>query len=334
VPPQDPQPNRPHLTLLRADEPQPPAVEASSRQGQVRRVLWAVLALNLIVAAGKIAFGVLSGSLAIAADGFHSLLDGAGNIVALVGSAVAARPPDPNHAYGHQRYETLTSLGIAGLMLLAVFALVQEAWARLHSGHTAEVTAASFAVMGATLAVNVFVTVWERRSAKRLSSSLLAADAKHTSSDILASLAVIGSLVAVALGVARADAAISLVIAAAIAWGAWTIVRDASLMLTDATAAEPDIIANAVRTVAGVKGTHNIRSRAADGHVWVDLHIQVDPRMPVDEAHEIASQVAQRVENEFHDPTDVTVHIEPANERHLSEKRGYDPHLFGRNRRP
>jgi cation diffusion facilitator family transporter len=296
-----------------------------TRQRGVRGVLLAVLCLNLAVALAKIIFGYLTGSLAIGADGFHSLLDGGANVVALVGLAIAARPPDPNHAYGHERYETLATLGIAGLMLLTLFGIVQQGWSRLHSGATADVTALSFVVMLVTLAVNVAVTLWERRAARRLGSSLLAADARHTTTDIVTSLAVIASLALVELGVGRADALVALAIAAAIAWGAWTIVRDASLVLTDATAVQHERIERAVRDVSGVRGAHNIRSRGGEGNVWVDLHIQVDPSMPVDRAHEIASEVAERVEAEIGDPADVTVHVEPADERHLRDERGYVP---------
>ena len=302
-----------------------PRVTTRERESGIRFVLLVVLVLNLAVAVAKIGFGFLSGSLAITADGFHSLLDALANVVALVGIVVASRPPDPNHAYGHHRYETLTSLGIAGLMLLALFGLVQGAWSRLQSGGAPDVSTLSFVVMGVTLSVNVAVTLWERRAARRLSSTLLMADARHTTSDILVSISVIASLIAVQIGYEWADAGITLVIAAAIAWGAWSIVRDASLVLTDAVAAEADVIADAVRSVPGVRGTHNIRTRGAEGYVWVDLHVQVDPGLPVTDAHEIASAVARRIEDQIGDPADVTVHIEPADEQHLRAERGHDP---------
>lgn len=295
------------------------------RQRRVRFVLLAVLGLNVAVAAAKITFGLAIGSLAMSADGFHSLLDGLSNVVALIGLAVAARPPDPNHPYGHFRFETLTSLGIASFMLLALFGILQGAWSRLQGGGTPDVTTLSFAVMGITLAVNVFVTTWERRSGRALNSSLLIADARHTMTDIFVSLSVIGSLLAVSIGWGWADLAVSAVIAVAIGWGAWSIVRDASLSLSDEAVREADEIEQVVLTVPGVEGTHNIRSRGAEGRVWIDLHIQVDPKLNVDRAHDIASDVARRVEDEFNRPADVTVHIEPATEEHLRHERGYDP---------
>ncbi len=320
---------RAHLRVIDGGNEPPrdeqPRVATREREHGIRVVLMTVLALNLAVAVAKIGFGFYSSSLAITADGFHSLLDALANVVALVGIVVASRPPDPNHAYGHRRYETLTSLGIAGLMLLALFGLVQGAWSRLQSGGEPDVSTLSFIVMGVTLSVNVAVTLWERRAARRLSSTLLMADARHTTSDILVSISVIASLIAVQIGFGWADAGITLAIAAAIAWGAWSIVRDASLVLTDAVAAEADAIADAVRSVPGVRGTHNIRTRGGEGYVWVDLHVQVDPGMPVTDAHEIASAVARRVESELGDSADVTVHIEPADERHLRAERGHDP---------
>jgi cation diffusion facilitator family transporter len=312
-----------HLRVVR---PAPDGqADRAGRERTLRRVLLTVLCLNVAVALAKIAYGYLSGSLAMTSDGYHSLLDGASNVVALVGLAVAMRPPDPNHPYGHHRYETLTSLGIAGLMLLTLYGIVAGAWDRLQSGSTPEVTTASFVVMLLTLGVNLGVTTWERRAGRRLSSSLLLADARHTTSDVFVSLSVIASLVVVWLGFQQADALISLAIAGAIAWGAWSIVRDASRVLSDAIVGDVAQIEAAVRAVPGVRGTHNIRSRGADGRVWVDLHIQVDPAMRVDRAHDIASQVAERVEAEFGDPADATVHIEPADPQHLRKERGYHP---------
>jgi cation diffusion facilitator family transporter len=291
----------------------------------MRFVLLTILGLNIAVAIAKLALGLVIGSLAMSADGVHSFLDGASNVVALIGLAVAARPPDQDHPYGHQRFETLTSLAIAGFMLLALFGILSGAWNRFQGGGSPEISALAFAVMGVTIAVNVMVVLWERREARKLASSLLLADAKHTLSDLLVSFSVVTSLILVALGVTQADLIISLLIAGLIAWGAWTIVRDASLTLTDTVAEKPQHIEQAALSVSGVRGVHAVRSRGGDGRIWVDLHIQVDPEMKVDEAHDIASAVAARVGAESDRPADVTVHVEPATSHHLRHERGYDP---------
>lgn len=295
------------------------------RTAKIRQTLLVVLLLNLLVAIAKLSYGLLSGSLSMTADGLNSLMDAAANVVGLIGLAIATRPPDPNHPYGHRRFETITALAIAMAMVLAVIQIVQEAWHRWQAGTVPEVTTFSFAIMGATLLVNLGVTLWERRWAQELHSSILGADAKHTAADALVSLSVIGGLVTVRLGFPTADLVLAIAIAGVIGWGAWTIMRDAALTLSDVAAAPVEAIERAARTVPGVRGVHNIRTRGGEGLIWVDLHIQVDPNLRVEQAHEIASAVAARVEEELGQPADVTVQIEPATSRHLRPTRGYHP---------
>jgi cation diffusion facilitator family transporter len=100
-------------------------VQRSSRTRSIKRTLVTVLVLNLTVAIAKLVVGFVSGSLSILADGLNSLLDASANIVGLVGMAIAARPPDPDHPYGHRRFEALTSLVIAGAMGLLVVQILQ-----------------------------------------------------------------------------------------------------------------------------------------------------------------------------------------------------------------
>ena len=161
----------------------------SERMRSIRRVLWVILVLNLAVAAAKYVYGLMSGSASMQADGIHSVFDSAGNVVGLVGIALAARPADDSHPYGHAKFETYASLVIGVLLLLAAFEVGSSAVGKLVSGvYTAEVTPVSFIVMVGTLAVNIGVTTYERRCAKRLKSEVLAADANHTLSDALAEL--------------------------------------------------------------------------------------------------------------------------------------------------
>ena len=159
-----------------------------------------VLTPNLAVAGAKLGYGFFSGSAAMSADGFHSLLDGFANVVGIIGIVVAARPPDREHHFGHERYETLASMAIGALMAVGVIEIVQSAIGRWQSGETPEVTRLSFGVMLGTMAINAGVTIWERRVRNRLHSDLLEADARHTGSDVLVSAAVILGLVGERIG--------------------------------------------------------------------------------------------------------------------------------------
>lgn len=295
----------------------------SSRTRAIQHTLRVVLLLNVLVATAKLTVGLLTGSLSILADGLNSLLDASANIVGLIGMAVAARPPDPEHPYGHRRFEALTALIIAGAMGLLVLQIVQEAWRRFHSGQYPEASTLSFVVMAVTLLINIAVSTWERRRGRELRSSILSADAKHTAADALVSIGVLGELVGVRAGYGFLDPLLAVVIAGVIGWGAWSIIRDAALTLSDTAVVPVEVIEQAVRSVAGVHGVHNIRTRGGDGLVWVDLHIQVDPELRVGQAHDIASAAAQAVEAAIGEPADVTVHIEPALPEHLQLTRGH-----------
>ncbi len=282
------------------------------RTRSVRTVLWVILGLNLGVAAAKYFYGIASGSIAMQADGFHSLFDGTSNVIGLIGLAVAIRPPDRDHPYGHAKYETYAAAVIGAMLLLAAWKVGSGAWARLAGGgDPPRVDTGSFAVMLATLGVNIGVAAWERRMGQKLRSELLTADASHTGSDIFVSIGVLAGLVAVRLGWAIADPLLALLVAGAIVWTAGQVLRQADLSLSDtARLAIPDVCAAAL-AVPGVLGCHSIRTRGAAADVLVDLHIQVDPSSSVAEGHRIAEDVERAVCARFPEVADVLAHLEP-----------------------
>jgi cation diffusion facilitator family transporter len=241
-----------------------------------------------------------------------------------VGIAVAARPPDQEHHYGHERYETLAAMAIAGLMAIGVVEIVRSAFERWRAGERPEVTGVSFAVLLGTMAVNAGVSLWERRSARRLQSDLLAADARHTASDVLVSATVMVGLVGEQVGLRGADAAVSFVVAGTIAWAAWGIVREASLVLTDATIVKPRDLMAAILAAPGVVTAHNLRARSSGGRVWVEVHVTVDPALTVKQAHEVATAVEGCIRETAGPATQTIVHVEPAEPPHTRP----DP-LFG-----
>ena len=284
----------------------------STRMRSIRRVLWIVLVLNLAVAAAKYVYGTVTGSASMQADGIHSVFDSAGNVVGLVGIALASRPADEGHPYGHAKVETYASLVIGVLLLLAAFEVWSSAVAKLASGsYTAEVTPLSFAVMAGTLAVNLGVTTYERRCAKRLKSEVLAADANHTLSDALVSVGVIVGLAAVALGFPMADPVMALVVTLAILATAWDVFKHALATLSDRARIPEEDVRAAALAVPGVRDAHRIRTRGTEGEVYADLHVLVAPEMTVKDAHDLSERVERAVEERFPNVAEALVHIEP-----------------------
>lgn len=282
------------------------------RTREIRRVLLIVLGLNVVVAIAKLGYGLWTGSVAMSADGAQSLLDGMSNVIGLVSIAVAARPPDEEHHYGHDRYETLASLVIAMMMAVSVIEIVQGAVGRLIAGNAPRVDSGSFAVLAGTISINLAVTIWEGRKGRELTSDFLVADAKHTLSDVAVSLGVVVGLLGVRAGFGRADALVSLAIASIIVWTAWTILRDASLVLTDATNTNPRVLMEAILDTRGVKTAHKLRARSMGGRMLVEVDITVDPLLRVDQAHDVATNVEKSVQSVAGRYAQAIVHVEPA----------------------
>lgn len=283
-----------------------------TRDQRVERVLLEILILNLAVAAAKAVYGYLSGSLAVASDALHSFLDSASNIVGFVALRVAARPPDDEHPYGHDKIEILAAAAIGFVIAGGAVKFGIGAVEALVEGRPAPVVGlGGFAVMVGTLVVNLFVAAYERRRGVELKSPFLVADAAHTGSDIFVTIGVIISLVGTYFGLAWADPVASLVVLVVIAWVGGGIIKSNLNVLIDQRAIDPEELGKVVLEVGGVRGAHRVRSRGIGGAVRVDLHLLVDGHMPLTRAHEIAHEVEEVIKGRFPSVRDVIIHTEP-----------------------
>jgi cation diffusion facilitator family transporter len=277
----------------------------------VRRVLGTTLLLNLAVSGAKILVGTLTHSLAMVADGYHSLVDGSNNVIGLVVASFAYAPPDQGHPYGHRKFETAATLVIGGALLLLAGQIAWGATGR--TGRTAPaIGVVNWAVMIATLGVNFFVSRYEAREGRRLGSAYLVADAAHTRSDILVSLGVIVSFAVGRLGVSQADAVVAMGIAAVIAWQAARILIAAFNVLTDRAALPAEAIERVLERIPEVKSSRDIRTRGAGDAVYVDLCVHVDGEMSLRDAHDVADRIEEALMRAHPEIVDVVVHVEPA----------------------
>ena len=289
-------------------------MDSKERYREIRRILIYTLLLNWGVAAAKLFYGWLIRSASMTADGFHSFSDGSSNIVGLFGIWIASRPVDESHPYGHKKFETLTSIGISGLLFLVCFNVVREGVLRFLHPIIPEVNIGSFIVMGATLAVNLFVMIYETRMGNALKSDLLISDALHTRADILTSSSVIVTLIGVKLGYSILDPIASLMISAFIGHAAVGILRESTRVLSDGVAIQIEEIKQLVLSIKGVKECHQIRSRGRPDDIHIDLHVLVKPEMDVHRAHHLSYAIENKIKRNFKGVTDVMVHMEPMEE--------------------
>jgi cation diffusion facilitator family transporter len=281
------------------------------RYSQVTRVLYRVLFLNLAVALIKIGLGIMTGAVSILSDGFHSVTDGASNVVALVGISVARRPPDANHPYGHRKYEAIASVAILLFLIVVVFEVVLSAFDRVRSGAAPDVFPEGLGLMAVTVVVNVLVVIYETRAGRRLKSELLLADAKHTRSDVFTSVTVLVALLGVQAGYPVLDPLAALLIAGFIGHACWQIAQVASRILSDEVVIAEDEVRNVVRSVPDVLGCHHIRTRGSADHVFLDLHVWLDGSTPLQQAHATSHVVKDRLMARYPQIVDVVIHIEP-----------------------
>lgn len=275
---------------------------------RVRYVLLVEGACNLAVFVAKASVGFTTGSFALLGDALHSLADLANNLVALIVVRIASAPPDREHPYGHQKFETLAVFGLAVLLAVLAFEIV----VRAIESHDREVLENDWglAVMIGVLFINAGLALWERRWAQKLSSQILNADAQHTFADVLTTIAVIVGWQLSARGYRWLDTAFALLVACLVLYLSYGLFSRAIPRLVDSISHEPEDIVAALQTLEGVRAVNRVRSRWIGSTPAVDVVITVRADMPTREAHDVADAVEERLLEEL-SIEDVTVHIEP-----------------------
>ncbi|MCC6905581.1 MAG: cation diffusion facilitator family transporter [Anaerolineae bacterium] len=285
-----------------------------ARTRAIRRVLIITFVANLAVAATKLAIGLITHSLAMQADGVHSSLDGVSNIVGLVGIAFAAAPPDQDHPYGHRRFETLASMVIGAMLLATAWELTRTSVTRLFSGVTPEIGLINYVGMGITLVANIIVTTYERREGHRLKSEFLLADAEHTGSDVLVSLAIVASLVAVQLGLGWIDAFVALVVVVMIVLAALRVMRRAVGVLVDRAAVDAELVRRVAERVSQVQKVSRVRSRGSADDIHLDLDVEIAAPITAEHSAAIASEVRSQLRSELGSLADIQVLFTPVSD--------------------
>jgi cation diffusion facilitator family transporter len=159
--------------------------------------------------------------------------------------------------------------------------------------------------------VNIFVVVYELRAGRRLKSEVLLADARHTRSDVMTSVAVLGALVGVWLGYPILDPLAAVLVAGFIGYAGWEIAKDASRILSDEIVIEESAVRDVLRGVPDVLGCEKIRTRGSADYAFLDLHLWLDPETPLQLAHSKSHEAKDRLMARFPQLVDVVIHIEP-----------------------
>jgi cation diffusion facilitator family transporter len=260
----------------------------------------------------KLAIGLLSGSLALLADAMHSATDGLSSLLGLLTNNLSDPKPDRDHPYGHDKYEAVGAVAIAGFILFTAFEIVRTALERISGGlQPLKLDAQELVMLLIVLGCNLLLAGYERSEGKRLNNQLLLADAQHTTSDIWTTVVVLVGLTGVVLfGLNWLDVAIAIPLCLLLVRVCWQVMRSNLPWLVDQIAIAPEAIHEVAMRVPGVLNVHDIASRGVLGQrVFIELHMVVDADdLPT--AHRITELVEEHLEARF-GPVRCTIHLEP-----------------------
>ncbi len=286
---------------------------------RARRAAAISLAVAGAVLLAKWAAWRLTGSVALMADGMESAVNILAAGVAYVALEIARQPADEGHPWGHGKAEYFAAGLEGGLVAMAAAAIVWEASGRFGEVQALDGLTPGLAIAAVAAAVNLALGLWLRAQGRKLRSPAVAADGAHVLADVWTTVGALGGLaVAWATGWWWLDPVIALGVALHVAWIGFGIVREAVDGLMDAALdpAELDALRGILDANRGdALETHDLRTRRAGRHVFIEFHLVVRGEETVRRSHDLCDALEAAIHEHWPDAL-VTIHVEPEDEAH------------------
>lgn len=284
--------------------------------------LWGAFC-NIALTIVKFVAGILGGSTAMLADAVHSASDLVTDIIVIVFTRISGKGKDKGHDYGHGKFETLATV-VVSLMLLVVGAeMIKSSYQQIRSAVEGNPLPAPemIALWAAVISIisKEILYQWTVKVGKRLSSPVVIANAWHHRTDALSS---VGSLVGIAGAIALGgewtilDPLVGAVISIVIIVMAVKMSIPALAELTEASLPEKteQKMLEIIRSVEGVRGVHELKTRLCGHYCIADFHIVVDPETTILESHETTVIIERKLREEFGEETQINIHVEPSDD--------------------
>ena len=248
------------------------------------------IAANLLLFAGKLIVGTLSGSVSITADAMNNLTDATSSNVTLLGFKLAEKPADEDHPYGHARFEYLSGLAVAALIIVIGFELAKSSLDKILHPQTVEFSPVVAAVLIASIAVKLWMSLFNTRMGKTIASTTLLATAADSRNDCIATGAVLLAAIVEAISGWKIDGIVGLGVAAFILWSGWNLAKETISPLLG-EAASPELRERIVDYVSAnpkVLGYHDLMVHDyGPGQRFATLHVELDHREDPMVCHEL-----------------------------------------------
>lgn len=285
----------------------------SKAPGLMRLAARASLAVAGLLVLVKAVAWFFTGSVALLGSLVDSGLDVAASFVNFLAIRTALEPPDEEHRFGHGKAEAIAGLIQSAVILGSAVFLLFESIARLARPAPIENLEFGIGVSIFAIVVTLALVVFQKYVVSKTGSVAVAADRLHYTGDLLMNVAVIGALLVTNMGgITWADGAFGVAIAAYIARAAWGIGRNSVDMLMDKEFAseEREHIFNLVMGNFEVKGLHELKTRRSGRHAFIQMHIELDPKLSLFEAHHIGDEVEATVGEAFPN-AEILIHTDP-----------------------
>ena len=269
--------------------------------------------VDFLLAIFKVTVGIVGSSGALIADGIHSFSDLLSDGMVFYAAKHSAEEADEEHPYGHERFETVATLGLAIILSIIGTGIIFDAFDRL--SNPSELSHSTLLLSVAALSIfSKEVLYWYTlKVAKTYKSEMLKANAWHHRSDALTSIVVFIGILGSLNGYLYLDGVAAVVVGLMVIYIAWELGTGATKELVDTSidAAQVEQLRNAIGQIGGVNNVHSLRTRKIGHRISADVHVQVDPFISVSEGHIITVSVERVAKDCLEDLHDVTVHIDP-----------------------
>ncbi len=272
---------------------------------------WVGIFCNLLLCAGKFIAGFLSGSVSIIADAANNLSDASSSIISLIGFKLSEKSADEEHPYGHARYEYLSGLIIAFLVLLIGFELLKSGIGKIVTPSPVEFSWVSVGVLAVSIIVKLWMMLFNQNMGKRIASQALLATAIDSRNDCISTFSVLAAAVISHFTQVELDGWIAILVAVFILYSGINLIREAMSPLLG-KAPSPEIteeIRNKILSYEGVLGTHDLMVHDyGPGRQFASVHVEMAAENDVMESHD----VIDNIERDFlRDGLHLVVHFDP-----------------------
>ncbi len=280
---------------------------------QIKSVTNLAIVTNIALFVLKLSVGFLTGSIALIADGVHSLSDMSTDLVVLFGVRLGSKEADQDHPYGYGRAETFSAAFIALFLVFIGSAMIYYAAIDVAKGNVTDFHVAVLIVAIISVIVKELLYSATKRAAIKSHSSALYANAWHQRSDALSSVAVLIGFISLKAGFSYGDQIAAVVVGLMIILVAVRIIGDCLRELTESAVDADTVerIKHIIDSNSSINQWHKLRTRTVGREVFLDLHILVDPDLNIVAAHEISESLENALHEQITRPVNITVHIEP-----------------------